>query len=264
MVNVELQVRQDLPIVGINPYRQIHLHSTGNPNSTAQNEADYMTRKDINSGYYTHVVGNGRIIQTAPVRQGAYDVGGGWNYETYAAIEIIESHKTQAEFDIDYKLYIELARKLADEAAIPKTLDSSDLEGIKTHHYCTYNQPNNGSDHIDPYPYLSKRGVTKERLVNDLMNGFGKIPNEEAPVITAPQKEEPKTELEEVKMVCIYSDGKAQYYYNGITIKKLTHPDQVKVLQEIYRKNNNRELPSFDWSNKSAPWFARLKETLVK
>jgi len=263
MVSVEQQLRQGLPVVGINPYRQIHLHSTGNPNSTAQNEADYMSRKDINSGYYTHVVGNGRIIQTAPVRQGAYDVGGGWNYETYAAIELIESHKTQAEFDIDYKLYIELARKLADEAAMPKTLDSSSLEGIKTHYYCTYNQPNNGSDHVDPYPYFAKWGVTKEQLANDLMNGFDEATGEEAPTITEPPKEELKQE-EEATMQCIYTDGKAQYFYNGVTIKKLTHPDQVKVLQEIYRKNNNRELPSFDWSNKNGPWFARLKETLVK
>ena len=31
-------------------------------------------------------------------------------------------------------------RNLADEAGIPKTLDSDSLAGIKTHQYCTYNQ----------------------------------------------------------------------------------------------------------------------------
>ena len=33
-----------------------------------------MQRKDLNSGFYTHVVGNGRIIQTAPTNRGAWDV----------------------------------------------------------------------------------------------------------------------------------------------------------------------------------------------
>jgi len=34
------RLRTDLPQVGEQPYRQIHAHSTGNPNSTAQNEAE--------------------------------------------------------------------------------------------------------------------------------------------------------------------------------------------------------------------------------
>ena len=48
---VKKQIRQGLPQVGVKPYRQVHAHSTGNPNSTAQNEADYMRRKNLNSGF---------------------------------------------------------------------------------------------------------------------------------------------------------------------------------------------------------------------
>ena len=49
-------MRTDTPQVGYAPYRQVHAHSTGNQNSTAQNEADYMQRKDLNSGFYTHLL----------------------------------------------------------------------------------------------------------------------------------------------------------------------------------------------------------------
>lgn len=164
-------MRTDTPQVGYAPYRQVHAHSTGNRNSTAQNEADYMQRKDLNSGFYTHVVGNGRIIQTAPTNKGAYDVGGGWNYETYAAVELIESHKTKDEFMIDYKIYVQLLRDLAKQAGIPTTLDSGDLAGIKTHEYCTRHQPNNGSDHVDPYPYLAKWGISREQFKKDIESG---------------------------------------------------------------------------------------------
>jgi len=115
--------REGLPQVGYEPYRQIHAHSTGNKNSTAQNEADYHMRRPVNSGFFSHVVGNGRVMQVGPVNQGAYDVGGGWNAETYAAVELIESHSTREEFMQDYRLYIQLLRELADEAGLPKTLD---------------------------------------------------------------------------------------------------------------------------------------------
>ena len=166
------RLRTNLPQVGVQPYRQVHAHSTGNRNSTAQNEADYHYRKDPELGFFSHVVGNGRVMQVGPVNQGAYDVGGGWNAETYAAVELIESHSTKEEFMTDYRLYIELLRNLADEAGLPKTLDTSSLAGIKTHEYCTNNQPNNHSDHVDPYPYLAKWGISREQFKKDIEGGL--------------------------------------------------------------------------------------------
>lgn len=159
------------PQVGVAPYRQVHAHSTGNPNSKASGEATYMRNKDLNSGFYTHVVGNGKVYQTAYVGQGAWDVGGGWNNETFAAVELIESHQTYEEFRADYEIYIQLLRDLANQAGIPITVDTDSLEGIKTHYYCTNNQPNNFSDHIDPYPYLAKWGITKEQFKKDVETG---------------------------------------------------------------------------------------------
>lgn len=164
--------REGLPQIGYAPYRQIHAHSTGNKNSTAQNEADYHMRRPVESGFFSHVVGNGRVMQVGPVNNGSYDVGGGWNYESYAAVELIESHSTKEEFMEDYRLYIELLRNLADEAGLPKTLDSDALEGIKSHEYCTNNQPNNYSDHVDPYPYLASWGISRSQFKHDIENGL--------------------------------------------------------------------------------------------
>lgn len=164
--------REGLPQIGYAPYRQIHAHSTGNKNSTAQNEADYHMRRPVESGFFSHVVGNGRVMQVGPTNNGSYDVGGGWNYESYAAVELIESHSTKEEFMEDYRLYIELLRNLADEAGLPKTLDSDDLEGIKSHEYCTNNQPNNFSDHVDPYPYLASWGISRSQFKHDIEHGL--------------------------------------------------------------------------------------------
>lgn len=266
-MEIKQQIRAT-PQVGYAPYSQVHAHSTGNPSSTAQNEADYMNRKDLNSGYYTHVVGNGQIIQTAEVGRGAYDVGGDWNYETYAAIELIQSHANKEEFDRDYQLYVNLLRQLAKEAGIPVTLDTKDLAGIKTHMYCTYNQPNNKSDHIDPYPYLNQWGITVDQFECDLANGFGnETGNNEKP--------NKPTKGRETTMQCLYErpinpkTGKLEnngsettvMYCNGVNCRRLYHDDETKVIQLVYRENNGKEIPFFkanEW-NKQNPWYVRLE-----
>ena len=182
---IERQIRPGLPLVGVPPYGQIHPHSTGNKKSSAKNEADYMGHKNINDGFYTHVVGDGRIIQVAEVGRGAYDVAGDWNMWTYAAVELIESHKTKEEFMRDYKIYVNLIRKLADEADIPKKLDSEEV-GINTHDYCRKKQPNNYTDHVDPYPYLAEWGISKAQFKKDIEKGFEEV--EVNPIVKEPHK----------------------------------------------------------------------------
>ena len=203
--------REGLPQIGYTPYHQIHAHSTGNKNSTAQNEADYHMRRPVESGFFSHVVGNGRVMQVGPTNNGSYDVGGGWNYETYAAVELIESHSTQEEFMEDYRLYIELLRNLADEAGLPKTLDSDDLEGIKSHEYCTNNQPNNFSDHVDPYPYLASWGISREQFKHDIENGLeikkGWQKNDKGYWYVRSDGSYPKEQFEQIDGTWYYFDG---------------------------------------------------------
>ena len=203
--------REGLPQIGYAPYRQVHAHSTGNKNSTAQNEADYHMRRPVESGFFSHVVGNGRVMQVGPTNNGSYDVGGGWNYETYAAVELIESHSTKEEFMEDYRLYIELLRNLADEAGLPKTLDSDDLEGIKSHEYCTNNQPNNFSDHVDPYPYLASWGISRSQFKHDIENGLtiekGWQKNDSGYWYVRSDGSYPKEQFEKIDGTWYYFDG---------------------------------------------------------
>lgn len=248
-------MRTDTPQVGYAPYRQVHAHSTGNRNSTAQNEADYMQRKDLNSGFYTHVVGNGRIIQTAPTNRGAWDVGGEWNAETYAAVELIESHKTKDEFMTDYKIYVNLLRDLAKQAGIPTTLDTADLAGIKTHAFCTANQPNNHSDHMDPYPYLAKWGISKEQFKKDIEQGIAQNINNlninqggTTTMFAIYWKKNAKT------------GGKDAYFFNGVEFKHIPNPLTIGVLKTIYRDNNGKNIPEYDWSAENNPTVGLIEK----
>lgn len=152
------------------PFRQVHLHSTGSL-APDDNFVSYLSRSWGNA-YYTHLVGQGRIIQVGNTNGGAYDVGGDWNWETYAAIEFNEQVASQAQFNSDYKNYINLARQLAKEAGITDfTLDTPGTVGIKTHNYAS--ATGHGSDHIDPLPFLAKWGVSYDKLKHDIKYGVG-------------------------------------------------------------------------------------------
>lgn len=160
--------------LAVAPFKQVHLHSTGSvaPN---KNFISYLSRSWGNA-YYTHIVGEGQAIQVANVNGGGYDLGGDWNWEGYASIEFNENVHSQAEFNRDYKIYIELARQLAREAGITDfTLDTPNKVGIKTHNYAS--ATGHGSDHVDPLPFLAKWGVSYDQLKHDIKYGVGGMQN---------------------------------------------------------------------------------------
>ena len=111
----------------------------------------------------------------------------------------------------DYRLYIELLRNLADEAGLPKTLDSDALEGIKSHEYCTNNQPNNFSDHVDPYPYLASWGISREQFKHDIENGLeikkGWQNNDKGYWYVRSDGSYPKEQFEKIDGTWYYFDG---------------------------------------------------------
>ena len=162
------------------PFRQVHEHSTGNPRSTVQNERDYLAGHYPGANY-THLVGvtNGQadIRQVMNTNGGAYDVGGDWNWETWAAIELVEgSIKTREDFNIAYPAYIWLTRELARQAGIPITIDTPDISGIKTHNYAS--KTGHGSDHVDPIGFLASWGVSYDQFKQDVLNGLSEGNND--------------------------------------------------------------------------------------
>lgn len=76
------------------------------------------------------------------------------------------------------------------------------------------------------------------------------------------QTQKPK-QREVITMVCTFNitDKDATlYYYDGQKVIALKQPDQARVLRDVYRLNNGKEMPHFNWTTK-APWYDRLIET---
>lgn len=69
----------------------------------------------------------------------------------------------------------------------------------------------------------------------------------------------------ETMLPCTFQiDGKTTvYWFDGQIIRSLTHADQLKVIQDIYKANTGRKLPHFKWTSK-APYYLRLQEAISR
>lgn len=217
------------------PFRQVHEHSTGNPRSTVQNERDYLAGHYAGANY-THLVGvtNGQadIRQVMNTNGGAYDVGGDWNWETWAAIELVEgSIKTREDFNIAYHAYIWLTRELSRQAGIPITIDIPDISGVKTHNYAS--RTGHGSDHVDPIGFLASWGVSYDQFKKDVLNGLPDGNN--ASVATKPTPQPAQTKNTQPASSAIQSFKNAGGVF---TSYKPFRVDQIKQVNGIWQMIN--------------------------
>lgn len=148
-------------------------HDTGNDSNkgvgSAKNEASYM--KGHYAAAYTHFIVDDQGIYL--VGEPGYVAWGALDANPYSPMQVELAHvDSKARFTESYKRYIWLIRYYADKYSIPLTLDTGGkgTKGVKTHQWVTKNY---GGDHVDPYGYLKKWGISKSQFAKDIANGVG-------------------------------------------------------------------------------------------
>lgn len=71
----------------------------------------------------------------------------------------------------------------------------------------------------------------------------------------------------EIEMKCFYKlidKGDTIYYFDGQDVRALNHPDEKHILNEIYKVNNGKDMPYFEWQEKKGPWNLRLAEVIKR
>lgn len=60
----------------------------------------------------------------------------------------------------------------------------------------------------------------------------------------------------------IQPDGKACIWHvTPSYVKCLTHPDQMRAVQDVYRRNTQHDIPVYAYGSEDAPWAQRLLES---
>ena len=101
-----------------------------------------------------------------------------------------------------------------------------------------------------PGAYLESKFPWIAYQVNKILNGESKNENQEG---------------RETTMQCFYTiDGKGPViYFDGRDFHPLAHPDEMNVLNMIYKANNGKDMPSYSWQSK-APWYKRLEDAMKR
>lgn len=75
------------------------------------------------------------------------------------------------------------------------------------------------------------------------------------------------TKKGEMTMQCIYTKPRKGnpkagdiYYFNGVYTVHIGHPDTVTLLKKIYKDNNGKEMPDYNWMDPKGPWYTRLEQ----
>lgn len=76
---------------------------------------------------------------------------------------------------------------------------------------------------------------------------------------------QPENKGGETTMQCIYwkpskvgGGANIAYYFNGANCKLISNADSTKILKQIYKDNNGKDMPEYAWTY-DAPWFSRLE-----
>jgi N-acetylmuramoyl-L-alanine amidase CwlA len=151
--------------------RFIIAHSTGTPNGEAWAIARNM-KSGINTAQtYVHlVIDDHSIYKVGDFGYVAWGAGMPANNLAPIQIELCEfaNHRKAMKA---YKHYVNWLRWAAKKYGIPLTLDTNSYRGIKTHSWLVQHGLSN-TDHIDPWQYLPKIGISKAKFQKDLLKGF--------------------------------------------------------------------------------------------
>ena len=148
----------------------IILHDVGVESGAAANARYFHDTVDTNEAYVTFVVGDGgKVYQVGRPGQVSWGAGRVANHNAPVQIELGRTYNS-GQFWQDYVTYVRVARDMAGKYGIPLTLDAggAGTRGIKSHYWVTKNI---WGDHVDPYGYLSRFGVTQAKLAHDLLYG---------------------------------------------------------------------------------------------
>lgn len=95
-----------------------------------------------------------------------------------------------------------------------------------------------------------------------LYNRLGKVATEVTKQLNGASASDTQEETTggNIEMVCTYTkEGDSTvYYFDGQKVHPLKHKDELRVLRTVYKDNNGKDLPHYDWKKK-APWWIRLE-----
>ena len=227
---------------GKNPVGIFIHNGADSQNATAEYYKNYLQRANLENGFAHYYVCSDWILQAEDDSNCAWHCGDLNGNLNFLGVEVCQSMGDLNVFKANEEKALQLAAKKCKQYGIVPSANTIMLHQEVFATACPHRS-------VEIHGGASATKAYFINRIKELMSGSQSI--------TANQ------EGESDEMRCLFTvEGKgAVFYFDGYQVKTLANPDEMKILQEIYKANNGHDMPTYKWSPK-APWYRRLMDVL--
>lgn len=225
---------------GMNPVGIFIHNGADSQNATSEYYKNYLQRANLENGFAHYYVCSDGILQAEDDSNCAWHCGDTNGNVNFLGVEVCQSMGDLDTFKANEEKALQLAAQKCKQYGIVPSESTIMLHQEVYATACPHRSVEIHGGASATKAYFVKR-------ITELMNG--KIEDQEG----------------EETMQCMFTvEGKGCVYWmhDGV-VTPLEHPDEMKILQEIYKANYGHDMPTYKWSP-NGPWYVRLMAPLYR
>lgn len=228
---------------GMNPVGIFIHNGADSQNATSEYYKNYLQRANLENGFAHYYVCSDGILQAEDDSNCAWHCGNSNGNLNFLGIEVCQSMGDLNTFRSNEEKALQLAAQKCKQYGITPSESTIMLHQEVYATACPHRSVEIHGGAAQTKAYFINR-------IKELMNG----------------NQSTTTDQEgEETMQCMFTvEGKGCVYWmhDGV-VTPLEHPDEMKILQEIYKANYGHDMPTYKWSP-NGPWYARLMAPLYR
>ena len=229
---------------GKNPVGIFIHNGADSQNATSEYYKNYLQRTNLENGFAHYYVCSDGILQAEEDSNCALHCGDLNGNLNFLGVEVCQSMGDLNVFKANEEKALQLAAQKCKQYGIVPSANTIMLHQEVYATACPHRSVEIHGGASATKAYFIKR-------IKELMNG--------SQVAVSDQKGENED------MQCMFTvEGKGCVYWmhDGV-VAALGNPDEMKILQEIYKANYGHDMPMYKW-NPKAPWYKRVMEPLYR
>ena len=228
---------------GMNPVGIFIHNGADSQNATSEYYKNYLQRANLENGFAHYYVCSDGILQAEDDSNCAWHCGDLNGNLNFLGIEVCQSMGDLNVFKANEEKALQLAAQKCKQYGITPSASTIMLHQEVFATACPHRSVEIHGGAAQTKAYFINR-------IKELING-----NQS----TTTDREGEET------MQCMFTvEGKGCVYWmhDGV-VTPLEHPDEMKILQEIYKANYGHDMPTYKWSP-NGPWYVRLMAPLYR
>lgn len=238
---------------GRNPVGAVIHNDAGSSLANANHYNVWLRTHDLSAGFAHYYVASDYTLQAEDDSNCAWHCGNSYGNANYLSFEACQSMGDLKTFEQNEDNVLRLVAQKFKQYGITPNENTIMLHREFSSTACPHRS-------VEIHGGLA---ATKQYFIAKIKQYMGSQTNVQTAVGLSPENAKRNQEVEDMREFFTIDKGKTVYYFDGYEIRGLSHPDELKVLNDIYKDNHGKDMPVKDYSSK-APYYNRLRDVLLR